>query len=458
MRLEETILENLLHSDEYFRKVIPHLDVAYFDSNVEKTLLKFIKTFSDKYNKAPNQKILSLMVKEYNAFTQEEFVEAQDIVDRLNGVEENRDWLVNETEKFCQDKSVYNAIMEAITIIDGKNKELDQGAIPKILQDALSISFDKSVGHDFFDNAESRYDFYHAKEDRIPFKLDYFNKITKGGTPRKTLNCILAGINVGKSLFLCDIAASSLSQGYNVLYITLEMAEERIAERIDCNLLNVSIDNLARIKKDDFLAGVKGIESATHGKLVIKEYPTGGAHVGHFKALIEELKLKKNFIPDVICVDYVNICASQKYKSTNYNSYFAIKAIAEELRGLMVEYNCAGWTATQLTRSGISDTDFDMTDTSESMGLPASLDFFFGIMRTEELDAMSQLMVKQLKSRYGDVGYYRKFLIGIELAKFKLHNVDESQQGQLSDAGKTDTDKPLFDRSIKHDFSSINFE
>jgi len=459
MKVESIILENLLTDEAYFRTVSPHLEEAYFNSKIEQTILKFIKAFAEKHNKAPNQRILNLMVKEFPGFTQEEYVDAKEYVDGLTGREENTDWLLERTEKFCKDRAVLNAISEAIQIIDSKDGKLNQEAIPGILQEALAISFDKSVGHDYFDDAESRYDFYHAKEDRIPFRLNLFNKITKGGVPRKTLNCVLAGINVGKSLFLCDTAAAALAQGYNVLYITLEMAEEKISERIDCNLLDYTIDELYRCKKDDFLTGVKGIETRTHGKLVVKEYPTGGAHVGHFRSLLEELKLKKNFKPDVICIDYINICASLKYKSSNYNSYFAIKAIAEELRGLMVEYNAVGWTATQLTRGGMSDTDVDMTDTSESFGLPATLDFMFAMLRTEELDAMGQLMIKQLKSRYNDPNYYKKFLIGIELSKFKLTNVDESQQGQLDGAGKTDADIPLFDKSKNNnDFSSLNFD
>jgi len=459
LKVENIILENLIHSDEYFRTVIPHLKEEYFESRVEKTVLKFIKGFSEKHNKAPNQKILGLMAKEYTGFTQDEYNDAKSLIDEMTGKEENKDWLVERTEKFCRDKAIYNSIMEAIQIIDGKNEKLNQEAIPSILQDALSISFDKSVGHDFFDNSEDRFDFYHLKEDRIPFKLSYFNKVTKNGIPRKTLNAVLAGTNVGKSLFLCDIAASSLSQGYNVLYITMEMAEEKIAERIDCNLLDVQIGDLYKMKKGDFIEGVKGIQAKSHGRLIVKEYPTGGAHVGHFRALLEELKMKKDFLPDVICIDYINICASLKYKSNNFNSYFATKAIAEELRGLMVEYNCVGWTATQTNRTGFADSDFDMTSTSESFGVPMTLDFFFAMIRTEELDKMGQLLIKQLKSRYGDVNFYNKFLVGVDIQKFKLFDVEESQQQTISERGKTDDDKPLFDKSQKHrNFEGISFE
>lgn len=456
--VEEIILENLLSNEVYFRQVIPHLTEDYFDSRVQKTLIKFIKAFQEKHNTPPTQKILGLMVKEYTGFSQSEFNEAKDLVSSLNGQEENTDWLIERTEKFCKDKAVYNSIMSAIQIIDGKDEKYNQDAIPSLLQAALSVSFDKSVGHDYLEDAENRFKFYNNKEDRIPFRLDYFNKITKGGLPRKTLNCALAGVNVGKSLFLCDYAAGAVAAGFNVLYITAEMAEEKIAERIDCNLLNIDIDDLYRLKHDDFIDGISSIQKKTHGKLIIKEYATGGAHVGHFRALLEELKLKRNFAPDVIVVDYINICASQKYKSNNYNSYQAIKAIAEELRGLMIDYNCVGLTATQLTRNGSVDTDFDMTDVSESFGLAATLDFLFGVIRTPELDDIHQLMIKQLKSRYNDPNFYKKFLIGIDIKRFKLFNVEESQQGQLSDAGKTDKDMPMFDNGARNiDISGIDF-
>lgn len=456
LRVESIIFENLINNEEFFRAAIPHLEEEYFGNRIDRTILKFIKAFATRHNKAPNTKILGLLAKEFTEFSQEEYAAASEHIKSLSGKEENLVWLLDRTEKFCQEKAVYNSIMQAIKIMDGEGGDLDKGAIPGILQTALGISFDKSVGHDFFDNSEERFDFYHKNEDRIQFRLDLFNKITKQGTPRKTLNCVLAGVNVGKSLFLCDIAAGALSKGYNVLYITLEMAEEKIAERIDCNMLDVEIDSLYRMKHDDFVGGIDAIEKKTHGRLVIKEYPTGGANVSHFRALLEELKLKKNFLPDLICIDYINICSSLKYKSTNFNSYFAIKAIAEELRGLMVEYNCVGWTATQLTRTGFSDSDFDMTDTSESFGLPATLDFLVGIIRTDELDKMNQLMVKQLKSRYNDVNYFKKFLIGVDIRKFKLRNLDDSVQGKLDDAGYNDFTKPVSVSSLNT--SEIQFD
>lgn len=459
-KIEHIILENLIHNEQYFRYVFPHLKEEYFGEKIENILFKFISSFASKHNKTPTQKILHLLVREYKNFTQEEYIQAKEFVDSLSGKEENEEWLIERTEKFCKDKAFYNAVMTTIQAMDGNNKNLSIEAMPALMQEALAVSFDKSVGHDFFNDVESRFEFYHKKEDRLPFRLTYFNKVTKNGIPRKTLNGVLAGVNTGKSLFLCDIAACYLSQGYNVLYITMEMAQERIAERIDCNLLDVDIDNLNKLDKDDFLNGIHGLASKTHGRLIIKEYPTGGAHVGHFRALLEELKLKKNFLPDAICIDYINICASQKYKSSNYSSYFAIKAIAEELRGLMVEYNCVGWTATQLTRAGYSDSDFDMTSTSESFGLPATLDSLFGIIRTEELDKTNQLLIKQLKSRYNDVNYYNKFLIGVDIRKFKLFDVEESMQNTVSDQGKTDADIPLFDKSHKltRNYEDINFD
>jgi len=451
MKFEQVILENLIHSDEYFRTVIPHISEDYFDSTVEKFLVKAIKTFSEKHHKAPNQKILSLMVGEYKKFSQDEFEAAKEYVNTLTGKEENHDWLVEHTEKFCRDKAVYNGIMDSIAILD--DEEGSNDSIPSILSDALNVSFDKSVGHDFFENAEERYDFYHAEEDRVPFRLDIFNKITKNGLPRKTLNCALAPTGVGKSLLLCDYAASALTLGYNVLYITLEMAEERISERIDCNILDVNINHLPRLTKSEFVSGINKIENKTKGRLIVKEFPTASAHVGHFRALIEELKLKKGFIPDVICIDYINICASEKYSSSNYSSYTAIKTIAEEMRGLMVQYNCVGFTATQTNRGGQGNSDIGIADVSESHGLSCTVDFLFAIIRTPELDENNQLMISQLKSRYNDPNYYRKFLVGVDIAKFKLFDVEDSAQN-LTDMGKTTTDADFDCRN----FSELNFD
>lgn len=463
-RVENVILEGLLYDDEYTRKALPFLSEEYFDTRVDKVLFNEIKAFYEKHNKAPTKKILKLFLEDCKELKQGEYDDAVGIVESLTEAESNKVWLLDRTEKFCKDKSIYNAIMTSIGIMEGRNTKLDRGAIPSLLQDALSISFDKTVGHDYFDDADRRYDFYHLKEDRLPFDLKMFNKITKGGLPRKTLNCVVAGVNVGKSLFLCHSAAASLMQGNNVLYITMEMAEQRIAERIDCNLMNLNIDELIRIKKEDFNSKIKDIQSKHHGRFVVKEFPTGGAHVGHFRTLLDELKTKKNFIPDIIIIDYLNICNSQRLKLGGaFNSYTIIKSVAEELRGLAVEYDVPVLTATQFTRSGSTDTDSDMTDIAESFGTAATMDFIFAIVRTEELDNMGQLMIKQLKSRYNDVNYYKRFVIGIDIAKFKLYDIDNPTDG-LVDVGKND-DTPAFDKSKfgsamkKHgDYNELNFE
>ncbi len=463
-RIESVIFEGLLGNDDYTRKTLPFLEEEYFDSRVDKILFKEIKEFYDKHNKSPTKKILKLFLDDCKELKQGEFDEAVELVEGLGEPENNVTWLTERTEKFCRDKAIYNAIMTSISIMDGRNTKLDKGAIPTLLSDALAISFDKTVGHDYFTDADNRFNFYHLKEDRIPFDLTMFNKITKGGLPRKTLNCVVAGVNVGKSLFLCHSAASALKQGENVLYITMEMAEERIAERIDCNLMDVSIDDLIRMKKTDFDSKIHDIQSKHHGRLIVKEFPTGGAHAGHFKSLMDELKLKKNFVPDLIVIDYLNICNSQRLKAGGaFNSYTIIKSVAEELRGLAVEYDVPVLTATQFTRSGSTDTDSDMTDIAESFGTAATMDFIFAIVRTEELDAMGQLMIKQLKSRYNDVNYYKRFVIGIDIAKFKLYDVD-NPTADLVDTGKKDDDVPVFDKSTfgsqmkkRGDFGELDF-
>lgn len=463
-RVERIIFENLLGDEQYIRKVIPFLQDEYFDSRVDKTVFGFIKEFFDEHNQPPNKKIIKLKIEDSDKLKNDEYHEALELVDSLGEADTNKDWVVQRTEKFCKDKALFNAITQSIKILDGNVEEYNRDAIPSLLQEALAIAFDKSVGHDYLTDIENRYDFYHLKQDRIPFHLDIFNKITKGGTPRKTLNCILAGTNTGKSLFLTDHAAGALAAGYNCLYITMEMAEERISERIDCNLMDVTIDDLYKMKRDDFVSKLSDIKNKTRGQLVVKEYPTGGAHVGHFRALLDELKQKRNFVPDVVYVDYLNICASQKYKSNNYNSYFAIKAIAEELRGLAVEYNFCCWTATQANRGGNNNSDIETTDTSESFGTVMTLDFLVAMIRTEELDNIGQLMCKQLKSRYNSTDYYRRFVIGVELAKFKLYDIDDPT-ADVSEAGRTDDDEPIFDKSkfgkamkARNDVSEINFD
>jgi archaellum biogenesis ATPase FlaH len=362
--------------------------------------------------------------------------------------EANQDWLIEHTEKFCKDKAVYNAILESIKIIDGKDDKRTQESIPHILSDALAVSFDNHVGHDYLDDAQDRFDFYHRVEEKLEFDLDLFNKITKGGFSKKTLNVILAGTGVGKSLFMCHVAASTLMQGKNVLYITMEMAEERIAERIDANLLNLSMDELKVVDRKVFNTRLDKIAKKTQGKLIVKEYPTAGAHSGHFRALLEELKIKKDFAPDLIVIDYLNICASARLKmGSNVNSYTYVKTIAEELRGLAVEYNVPMLSATQTTRGGFDNTDVGLQDTSESFGLPATVDFMCALISTEELEEMNQLMVKQLKNRYNDPSYFKRFVIGVDRSKMKLYNVEVSAQNNISDSGQDRDDGPAFDKT-----------
>jgi len=441
-RVESTILSNLVNSEEFCRKVLPFLKTQYFLEKTDQVVFDDIYKFFSKYNKPPSQQILKIHLEDVDGLGQSAYDKASELIDTLNEVEPNKEWLLERTEKFCKDQSLYNAIMESISIMDGKNTKFNKEAIPNMLQEALAVSFDKTVGHDYFGDADSRYDFYHLKEDRIPFGLDIFNKITKGGLPKKTLNVIMASTNVGKSLFLCDAAAKAIKQGKNVLYITLEMAEERIAERIDCNLMGITLDDLYRIRKSEFSSRMNELQSKLHGQLVVKEYPTASAHAGNFKALLDELKTKKNFVPDLVCLDYINICASQRLRGNSMaNSYTIVKTIAEELRGLAVEYDLPILSATQSNRGGAGNTDVELTDTSESFGLPMTVDWMVVLMRTEELDQMGQIMVKQLKSRYNDVNYYKRFVIGVDIAKFTLFDVDQPGN-DLDDAGRTDENTP----------------
>lgn len=440
-RLEAVILENLIHNEDYARQVLPFLSEEYFHERPDKLIFKQIQKHFDDFNSAPDQSALIIAADDFN-INKNEYDLVVDTIESLSGKTDQQEWLMSKTEKFCKDKAVYNAIMQSINIIEGKDKNFSKEALPSILQDALAVSFDNSVGHDFLMDAESRYDFYHRKEDRVPFDLELFNKITKGGLPKKTLNVVLAGTNVGKSLFLCHHAASTIKQGKNALYITMEMAEERIAERIDCNLMDVNLDELYRMGKKQFKSRIDEIGSATHGKLVIKEYPTSSAHAGHFRALLDELKLKKGFIPDIIYIDYINICSSQRMKAGgNVNSYTMIKSIAEELRALAVEYDVPVLSATQTNRAGWQNSEVEMSDTSESAGLPMTVDFLFAMIRTEELDELGQLMIKQLKSRYNNVNYHRKFVIGIDIDHFKLFDVEASAQVGINDDG------PAFDKT-----------
>ena len=431
-QLQTHILSHLLNNEDYCRRVIPYIKNEYFEGS-HKTVFDLIVSFVGKHNKLPTGKVLELELRKINAH-EDVLNQASVLITEIgNKSDVDTDYLIQESEKWCKERAVYNAIMESIQIIDGKDTKRSEGAIPEILSDALGTSFDQEIGHDYIDNSEQRFDFYNTKEDRIPFDLDYFNKITKGGLPNKTLNIALAGTGVGKSLFMCHCAASVLEQGKNVLYITLEMAEERIAERIDANLMNLPIERLSSLPQNVFNEKIQKIAKASIGKLIVKEYPTGAAHTGHFRALLNELKLKKNFKPDIIYVDYLNICSSSRMRGLggSINSYSYIKAIAEELRGLAVEFNVPIVSATQTTRSGYSNTDVGLEDTSESFGLPATADLMFAIISTEELEELGQLLVKQLKNRYNDPTKYRRFVIGVDRSRMKLYDVEESAQSDI---------------------------
>ena len=456
--IETTILKNLVHNEDYLRKVIPFLKDEYFQDNADKIVFNLIEEFVKKYNKLPTLEALDIS-SQNSSLTEGQFSEVSSLLKELNNKDEsNNEWLIEETEKFCKDKAVYNAILASIGILDGKDKEQSKDGIPSLLQEALGVCFDSTVGHDYIENAEERYEFYHRKEEKIPFDLDLFNRITQGGLPNKTLNIVLAGTGVGKSLFMCHMASSVLSQGKNVLYITLEMAEERIAERLDANLLNVEIDQIKDLPKQMFSNRIEKISKKTTGKLVIKEYPTASAHVGHFKSLLNELYLKKQFRPNIIFIDYLNICASSRFKPGGaVNSYTYIKAIAEELRGLAVEFNLPVVSATQTTRSGYSNTDVDLTDTSESFGLPATADFMFAIISTEELEQLNQLMVKQLKNRYNDPTQHKRFMIGVDRAKMRLYDVEGSAQLNVTDSGIDLDEETLEDYSFNKMFKQKDF-
>ena len=428
------------------RKVLPFVQKKYFEG-VYRELFDQVTKFVTKYNKLPTLEAFKIELDEVTTMNEEMYTHALDILpDIFTPKEEDSEWLLNTTEKWCQDRAVYNAIMESIQIIDGKHQQLTKNAIPDVLQKALAVCFDTNVGHDYLENVEERYDFYHEQEERIPFDLEYFNEITKGGLPNKTLNIALAGTGVGKSLFMCHSAANCLSQGRNVLYITMEMAEERIAERIDANLLNVPIDQLDHLSKPMFLDRVSAIRDKTDGKLIIKEYPTGQAHTGHFRALLNELRLKKSFRPDIVFIDYLNICASSRMKSMGgaINSYTYIKSIAEEVRGLAVEFDVPILSATQTTRSGYTNSDPGLEDTSESFGLPATADLMFALVTSEELESLNQIMVKQLKNRYNDPNHNKRFVIGVDRSKMKLYDVEQSEQNLTDD---TADDGPVFDNS-----------
>jgi len=436
MTIEETILTQLIYNETYARKVLPFLKADYFQERKERIVFEEIRKFVDSYKKIPTKQSLEIDLDNRRDLTDEEYKIIIEKIKNLEKSEVDQEWLVNSTEKFCKDKAVYNAVLKGISIIQGKDKKLSPEALPEILSEALAVGFDNHVGHDYIEDGESRFDFYRQKEEKIEFDLEFFNKITKGGLSNKTLNIALAGTGVGKSLFMCHHAAACLMQGRNVLYITLEMAEERIAERIDANLMNISISDLETISKKMFSDRLEKIQKKTQGKLIIKEYPTAAAHSGHFRALINELALKKSFRPDIIFIDYLNICSSSRFKSNaNVGSYFYVKAIAEELRGLAVENDVAIMSATQTTRGGFANSDVDLTDTSESFGLPATADLMFALINTEELEKLNQIMVKQLKNRYNDPGVNKRFVIGVDRSKMKLYDCEQTAQQDIQDSG-----------------------
>ena len=464
MTIETNILSQLVHSEQYARKVLPFLKEEYFQTVTDRLLLTKIKQYMDEYNVPPSKEALYIELENTDALSEADYSSTVSQVEQLTVDEDtNEQWLIDKTEQFCQEKAVYNAIMESIHIIDGKSKSKTKQAIPQVLSEALAVSFDNHIGHDFIEDYEQRFDFYHHKEERIPFDLDYMNKITKGGLPRKSLNIILAGTGVGKSLAMCHFAAGNMMEGKNVLYITMEMAEEKIADRIDANLLNVKVDDLVNLPKQMYDNKISELRSRTPGRLIIKEYPTASAHSGHFRHLINELRIKRNFTPDIIYIDYLNICSSSRTKAIggSINSYTYIKAIAEELRGLAVEKNVPIVSATQTTRSGYTNSDLGLEDTSESFGLPATADFMFAIINSDELEQLNQLMVKQLKNRYNDPTMYKRFVIGVDRAKMRLYDVEQTAQDDIVDDGpvmdNTDVGKALnqsFGKS-KKDYSDL---
>ena len=460
MRLETTILKNLIYNEEYTRKVLPFLSVNYFQEREDKILYEKINEYINQYNALPTQEALAIEL-DKSPLKDEEFQNSLKLLESITNEndEANISWLLDSTEKFCQDRAIYNAVVESISILDEKGRNTrDKGSIPDILSDALSVSFDPHVGHDYLLDAEERYEFYHRIEEKIPWDLEFFNRITKGGLSNKTLNIALAGTGVGKSLFMCHVAASCLSQNYNVLYITLEMAEEKIAERVDANLLNISIDDLQKIPKDLYDKKIDKLKQTIKGKLIVKEYPTAAANVNHFRALLNELNLKRSFVPNIILIDYINICTSSRIKpGSNVNSYTYIKSIAEELRGLAVENAIPILSATQTTRSGFTNTDIGLEDTSESFGLPATADFMFAIISTEQMEELNQIMIKQLKNRYSDPTSNRKFVIGIDRSKMKLYDVEQFAQNELVDTGQDD--EPAFDKATAGGkYKNLKFE
>ena len=456
-KIEFLVLNNLINNEEYLRKTIPFLKEDYFEDYNQKIVFQEIAKFVDEYNDVPTKEVLSIEVEKRKDINEDVYKQIHHLIDHLEGQPVEFDWLVDTTEKWCRDRAIYLALIESIQIADGQNDKKQPDAIPSILSDALAVSFDNHVGHDYLLDYSERYDLYNTKEETIPFDLEFFNKITKGGLPNKTLNIALAGTGVGKSLFMCHLASSVLLQGKNVLYVTLEMAEEKIAERIDANLLNVPIQEITDLPKVMFENKVTNLAQKTQGTLIIKEYPTASAHAGHFRALLNELAIKKSFRPDIIFIDYLNICASSRYRgNSNVNSYSYIKSIAEELRGLAVEANLPIVSATQTTRSGYASSDVDLTDTSESFGLPATADLMFALISTDELEELGQIMVKQLKNRYNDLSIFKRFVVGIDRAKMRLYDCEQSAQDDILDKGKEE-EYTYEDEKPKKSFEGFKF-
>lgn len=442
MRIEQTILSNLIYDESYARRVLPFLKDDYFQDQTEKILFSEIDNFIDKYNGIPTKETLLIELNKKENIPEQIFKNLIEYVEQITFEKKDSTWLIDNTEQFCQERAVYNAIMESISIIEGRSQNKEKGGIPTILADALGVSFDDHIGHDFLLDAEERFEFYNKKEDRIPFDLDYFNTITKGGLPRKTLNVLIAGTGVGKTLAMCHMAAANMLNGQNVLYITLEMAEERIAERVDSNLLNIPVNELVGFPKKIYDDKINKLRKKTSGKLIVKEFPTATVGPNHFRHLLNELSLKKNFQPDIVYIDYINLCTSSRLKyGSNVNSYSYIKAVAEELRGLAVEKNIPIVSATQLNRTGFTNSDPGLEDTSESFALPATVDFMCALISTEEMEQLGQIMIKQLKNRYGDPTQNRRFVVGVDRAKMRLYNVEQSAQSDIVD------DRPVMDKS-----------
>jgi archaellum biogenesis ATPase FlaH len=448
--LEKTILSNLIYNEEFCRRVFPYIKEEYFDDPSVKKIFSTFAEYVTEYKSPPSIEALKISIDKRKDLNEQSFKDVNTNIDELKiDTKTDQEWLIKETEKFCQDKDLYNSIRRAILILDGQDKQYDKGSIPQLLSDSLGISFDTNIGHDFLEDFDSRYDFYHRKEERLPFDLDLLNKITKGGLPRKSMTILLATTGGGKSLVKCHAAATTLMYGKNVLYITMEMAEERIAQRIDANLLDISLDELLVMPKESYEKKLERLKGKTPGKLIIKEYPTGSAHAGHFRYMINELKMKKNFKPDLICIDYLNICSSSRVKGANANSYSIVKSVAEEIRGLAMEFDCAVLTSSQYNRSGYDSSDVDLTSTSESMGTAHTADAIFALISSEELESMGQLMIKQLKNRWGDISYYKRFVVGIDRSKMKLYNLEETAQKNVQSEASynKDDDKPAFDKT-----------